>query len=60
MNATPRPLGQMLWPESAAIGFKVGAGMTKSVIEEIILAAGREQGEPGQVYKLVRSRQAMS
>lgn len=50
----------MLWPESAAIGFKVGADMTKSVIEEIILAAGREQGEPGQVYKLVRSRQAMS
>ena len=55
-----KTLGQILWPERAAVGFKVGAGMTKSVTEQIILAASREQGEPGQVYKLVRSRQAMS
>ena len=60
MSATPGPLGQMLRSESAAVGFKVGVGVTKSVIEEITLAAGREQGEPRLVYKLVRSRQATS
>lgn len=30
----PRPLGQVLWPESAAVGFKVAIGMTKPVLEE--------------------------
>ena len=42
LSATPRPLGQILWPESAAARFKVAIGMTKPVLEESY--SGSQQG----------------
>lgn len=45
MSAMPRPLGQVLWPESAAVGFKVAIGMTKPGLEETY--SGTQQGARG-------------